>query len=125
MAIDYAAIAADVLEQIAEAGQAVTIKVPTAGIYDADTDTRVPGETTLTGVGVLLDYKLQQAGVREAAESLVQVGDKKLLLATQGITVEPPPGARATVAGVTYRVLNTRAVAPAGVAVLYELHLRR
>ncbi len=126
MATDYAAKAAKATAQIRKAGQAVVITGPGVQAYDPDTDTvTAAAPVSMSGVGALFDYNLRDAGVRHQGEAVIQVGDKRLLLAVEGITAEPQPGFKATVAGTVYNVMQVKATAPAGVPVLYELHLRR
>lgn len=119
--IDYAEIAAEALESIAEAGQPVTLHIPGAagGGY-------VPGvgvvEDTpardVTGIGALFGYKQTHIDGTNILH-----GDQRLLLAPQ-IEVAPVTGNTMTVGGVTYNIVNVQRVAPAGVPVLYKVQLR-
>lgn len=120
MAIDYEEIAADALEAIEEAGQAVMLNIPgTGGGY-------VPGvgvvpanpATTHEGIGVPLGYKS-----KDIDGTLIKQGDQRCLVAPQ-IAAAPKPGHTLTASGTTYNVVAVERVAPAGVPVLYKLQLR-
>lgn len=118
--IDYAEIAAGALESITEAGQPVTLHIPSVdGGY-------VPGvgvvEGTpardVTGTGALFGYKQQHIDGTNILH-----GDQRLLLAPQ-IEVAPVAGHTMTVGGVGYNVVRVERVAPAGIPVLYKVQLR-
>ena len=120
MAIEWDEIAAGALESIAEAGQPVTLHLPSVdGVY-------VPGvsfvEGTLarevTGTGALFGYKQTHID-----GTTILHGDQRLLLAPQ-IEVEPVAGNTMTVGGVRYNVVRVERVAPAGIPVLYKVQLR-
>jgi len=128
MAFDYSEIA-DVADEILEEfGQSVTLTHITPGEY-------VPGEeitstsTTQTGTGAILDYNTAQAGIFSAPGSLVQMGDKWLLLSpintSGGILTAPVNSDTATDAsGKVWTITQTKTVSPAGTAVLYDCNLR-
>ena len=48
--------------------------------------------------------------------------DKKVLVSATGM--EPKPGDRLTISGVKHQVINAKPLAPAGVAVMYEVQAR-
>ena len=120
MAIDYAEIAAESLESIAEAGQSVTLHK--AGTDDVYIPGGQPGGVTLArdipGIAAVFGYK-------QSAIDGVQIlqGDQRMLLAPQ-IAEEPRKGDTVTANGKTYNVMAVERVAPAGVPVLYKLQLR-
>lgn len=124
MAIDYDEIAADALEAIEEAGQAVTLNIPGSGGGYVPGQGVVPANpaTTAEGIGVLLDYTQ-----REIDGTVIQHGDQKLLLAPQ-IAVTPSTAHTVTVVHLgiakTFTVKSVGAVAPAGAPVLFILQLR-
>ena len=120
MAIEWDEIAEGALESIAEAGQPVTLYLPSVdGVY-------VPGvgfvEGTpareVTGTGALFGYKQTHID-----GTTILHGDQRLLLAPQ-IEVEPVAGNTMTVGGVRYNVVRVERVAPAGIPVLYKVQLR-
>jgi hypothetical protein len=104
---------------LTEFGQAVTRTTNTAGAYDPATGEASNTTATTTRRGALFSYgKDAQQYVRG---NLVQVNDRKLLL--------DPSGAVAltdtyTIQGEVYTVVSIKPTDPAGVPVLYELHVR-
>ena len=124
MTIDYDEIAADALEAIQEAGQAVTLNIPGSGGGYIPGQGVVPANpaTTAEGIGVLLDYTQ-----REIDGTVIKHGDQKLLLAPQ---IEVVPTTAHTVTAMhlgvskTFSIKHVTAVAPAGQPVLYILQLR-
>lgn len=75
---------------------------------------------------VWLNYNLKESGSMNAADSLIKVGDKKVLVAA----VDVPGGI--TVAdrlrrldGAVYNVQNVKLLDPNGEAILYELQVRQ
>lgn len=125
MSFDYGKSAATATRLLAKFGQAVTHNSIAEGAYDVATATVPLTTTAQPGTGVLLEYSVQEAGVMQAAGTLVQTNDRKLLLSVSGITIPPAPNDTAVVAGVTYTVLQVKTLKPAAVVVMYELHLRR
>jgi hypothetical protein len=120
---------------LAKFGQSVTVKRIVAGTYNPETGTVTNAETEYTGIAALLDYKLQEKGLANESDSLVQSGDKKLLLAPLGYLVSAPdaqitlpdfePNDTVTVQGVAWTVVNAKHLKPAGTTVLQELQLRK
>lgn len=124
---DWAAAAADVAEGLAEAGQTVTLNTPGARTYDHTTGaTTSSPTTTVTASGVVESYSAFSID-----EDKVKTGDIKLLLsprALDGSDVAPPVADKTTITladGVTWRVVRNEPLAPAGVAVMHKVQLRR
>lgn len=131
MAFDYSEIA-DVADEILEEfGQAVTLThtnegtyVPGTGWVPAD-----PAEIVQAGTGATFDYGTAQAGIYSVPGSLVQVGDKQLLLSSLttagGTLMAPVNGDTITdIAGKVWTITQVKTVSPAGTAVLYDCNLR-
>lgn len=132
--IDYAATALEALDALVEAGGAspgVTLTRTPAGVYDRTTSKVAPGApVTTAGVGLVFDYELQAAGAGAVEGTLIRDGDKRLLLAAvdaAGVAIPAPVKGDACVApdGLRYGVELVKTIAPAGVAVLYDVTLRR
>ena len=114
------------LRLIEKYGQTATLTDGVAGEYDPVTGVETGGATlTQTGQLILLDYTAQEAGIINAAGSLVQQGDKKIMLAAKGL--EWPPTMTTTVLadGLTWTIINIKSTNPAGTPLVYELHGRR
>lgn len=114
----YTKSAATALRLLTKYGQAVTLSHSTPGTYDPATGSVSTVVTTQTGVAAELSYS-----AFELTNTLIQRGDKKLLLAASGITT-PVVDDTVTVGTVVYTIKNVNTLAPAGVAVTHELQAR-
>lgn len=126
MSAFYDRMAATALRLIERFGLTATLSEVTPGEYDPVTGVETGGVTlTQTGQLILLDYTAQEAGIINAAGSLVQQGDKKIMLAAKGL--EWPPTMTTTVLadGLTWTIINIKSTNPAGTPLVYELHGRR
>lgn len=126
MSAFYDRMAATALRLIERFGLTATLSEVTPGEYDPVTGVETGGATlTQTGQLILLDYTAQEAGIINAAGSLVQQGDKKIMLAAKGL--EWPPTMTTTVLadGLTWTIVNIKSTNPAGTPLVYELHGRR
>ena len=125
-AFDYADATATATELLTDFGTACTVTRVVEGTYNPATGTFTGGSTTnQSGIGVLLEYTPQEAGVLQQAGTLVQASDRKLLLSVSGINNAPEPNDTVTFNGVVYTVIQAKSLAPAGYVVMYELMLRR
>ncbi|MBA5956242.1 hypothetical protein GIB64_02265 [Pseudomonas lactis] len=126
MSAFYDRMAATALRLIERFGLTATLSEVAPGEYDPVTGVETGGATlTQTGQLILLDYTAQEAGIINAAGSLVQQGDKKIMLAAKGL--EWPPTMTTTVLadGLTWTIINIKSTNPAGTPLVYELHGRR
>jgi hypothetical protein len=110
-------------------GQVITITRQSAGTYDPATGTSTVTTSTQTGWGAIFEYDTKQAGIFNVPGSLIQVGDKQLLLSplNSSGSALTAPAINDTVtdaAGKAYTVTQVKSMAPAGTVVLYELNLR-
>ena len=107
-------------------GQAMTLTQIAAGAYDPDTGTSTPTEAEHPVRGAVFDYSERTiAGSATADGTLIQAGDRKVLLSAQGLTVVPAPGWKLTIGAVVWQIVNVKTSDPGGVAVLYTLQVRR
>lgn len=131
---DYLATAQDALDVLLEFGGATPGALftrTTPGAYD--TGTRTTGEpttTTTAGVALAFDYEFKDSGAATEGGSLIRAGDKRLYLAALsalGAAIAAPRKGDACRApdGLTYAVENVKTLAPTGVAILYDVQLRR
>jgi hypothetical protein len=125
MTFDYTKPAATALKLLTKFGRSVTLRKQTAGAYDPATSGATVTNTDYTGTGALFDFNERILGTQFENGTSVQMGDKYLLLASSGITVAPVPNDLLIFGSDTWTVLNVKTIAPAGTAVLYELHLRK
>lgn len=121
--MDWAAEAEEVRQSLEEEGQDVTLTREVQGEYDPDLGAAPMVTETAGAVGLAFGYSLQQAGA--AFESgLILVGDKQLLMSVP-LEFLPEPGHMVTLVDGLWLIKNAKSIAPAGVPVLYDLHLRR
>lgn len=134
MSFDYAETAQQALESLVEFGGAapgVTLTRTTAGAYNPLTShTAAPTTLTTHGVALAFDYDLQGSGAGAYEDTQIRAGDKRLYLATldsSGVAIAEPRKDDKCLApdGLTYNVERVKSISPAGVAVLYDLQLRR
>jgi hypothetical protein len=112
---------ADVADElITEFGQTVTHKVQSGTAYDPDTGTTVVSYVDSAGHGCMVEFN------KEVIDGTkVRIGDKLCLLSPIGVT-EPKDGDLMVISGETWNVVPpVSVVAPAGVACLYEVQLRK
>lgn len=126
MAINWAEEAEEVRLALDEDGQPVKIRVPAATGYDPDLDDDpVPGTATdHDASGIVLDFDTMQAGQAFAGGTLILAGDRRAYISVPDVA--PAPGhLLVESAGAVWNVRGVKALAPAGVPVLYELLLRK
>lgn len=116
MTFDYANTAATALRLLQRFGASATIKRETAGAYDPETGSNTVTSTTLATTACVFDYPQKYVD-----GTLIKQGDKQAYLAS---TQLPAHGDKLTWAGLDYTVVNFKAIAPAGTAVLYEAQIR-
>lgn len=120
----YGDLAVTADELLGEFGQPVTIRRQTAGGYDPDTGGASITTSDESGKGAVFDFGLHQSGSAFTAGSMIQSGDKQLLLSPVGMTA-PAPGDLAVIGGETWSIVSVKSTAPAGIAVLFECQLRK
>lgn len=121
MSAFYARMAATALRLITQFGQTITLRDTVPGEYDPVTGETTP-ETPIDqpAQAILQDYALQQAGMSYAEGTVIKQGDKKILVAAQGLT---PPTLTTTViaGGSTWTIVNIKEINPAGTPLVYEI----
>lgn len=126
MSAFYDRMAATALRLITRFGQSATLDDVTPGTYDPVTG-ETTGDTPITQPCqlILLDYSLQESGAKYAEGSQVLAGDKKILVAAQGLTWAPALTTTVTADGDLWRIVNIKVSNPAGTPLVYELHGRK
>ncbi|MCA7945570.1 hypothetical protein [Burkholderia vietnamiensis] len=116
----YAEMAADVFDLLTEFGRAVVVTIVSPdSVYDPETSTNVNPSTDYPAIGAIFDKN-----DHEINGTLVRVGDKRVLVSAVGVPA-PRLDDRVTVGADTFRIVNPQTIGPAGVAVLYDLHVRK
>jgi len=121
----YDRMAATALRLIEQFGQEITMRDTVPGEYDPVTGGSTPDvEVDQPAQAILQDYALQQSGMTYAEGTVIKQGDKKILVAAQGLT---PPQLTTTViaGGATWTIVNIKEINPAGTPLVYEIQGRR
>lgn len=111
------------LRLIADKGTSCVIRsAPISGGFDPVTGQMLDDvpSTVQQGVCVVLNYG---ESLINQPESLIQQGDKKLLLSAKGVTIDSLNG-KIEALGRFYTVLSVKDLNPAGVTLTYEIHGR-
>lgn len=115
--MDYAALrdktVAPILQKL---GEPVTLK-KFADVFNSAIGQNVRTPTPYPTYAVIEDYRFTQKN-----GDLIRQGNKKLIMTS---LVEPMLGDVVTIGGSDWSVVDVNAVAPAGIAVLYELQVRQ
>lgn len=143
---DYAKKAATVAAKFKKDGRPSVLRRIVLGGYDPGTgQAAVLSDTCYPCWVMCFDYDLQGGGVGYASDSLIQVGDKQILLPAGGLPITPVPGDQLIAGGVVdggtpanggivdgvvvggelWMVNNVKTVSPIGIAVLHEMNGRR
>lgn len=119
MSFDYIKTASSADALIKKFGKATQLKRTTVGAYDPATGTAAVTTTAQNCTAVVIDFPQSYID-----NTLILAGDRRALISTVGIT-EPKQGDLLTWDGVDMTVINAKKLAPAGMAVLYTLQIRR
>ena len=111
---------------IAAKGQAVTITRRAAGAYNAATASATITTTTQLGKGVILPFA---SGLRHAPGSNIPMTDRQSLLSglnSAGVALTAPrvDDTLTDASGQVYAITEVNQLAPAGLAILFELTVR-
>lgn len=121
----YDELADVTLELLTEYGQVITRRAVTIGAYDPATGAAATTTADTTRRGAMFDIGGSDTQPSHGGQflrgSLVQVGDRRLLVDAEAAV---NPQDRMIVGGVEYCIVSVGIVAPAGTAVLYDLHVR-
>jgi hypothetical protein len=121
MSFDYDNIADVADELLAEFGQACVLTSITDGAYNPET-----GEAGTTITNHQVTAAIFAYPQRYIDGTLIRTGDKRAQVSPVGLTVDPKPGDTLTDAsGAVFQVIDAKPTAPAGVAVLWTLQVRK
>ena len=116
----YSDMATTADELITEFGQAVTLKASAGAAYDPETGSSVVTYADQSGHGCVVDFDKKLID-----STKVRIGDKLVLLSPLGIS-EPKDGDQLVIGAETWQLVPPVTVtAPAGIAVLYEVQVRK
>lgn len=114
----YADLAKVSLNLLSQFGQTVTRREYISGDYDPETGTAAQTVIETPRKGAVFDFG---PGITIVRGQLVQASDKQLLL---DATAPALPSDHYLINGTEYTVVTLGEVNPAGLSVLYELHIR-
>lgn len=118
MSAFYDRMQATALRLIAKFGQQVTLTDVVPGVYDPATGETSAGSTTVQTPMAIL----QDSGAQYGNGDMIEIGDKKILIAAKGLTIPPRLTSTVTgVDGVVWRIVNVKATNPAGTPLVYEV----
>lgn len=119
MSFDYPNLAATAQRLLEQFGMDTTLTRTVPGGYDPETGTTTgPTVTTWTGTGARFDYTQ-----RDIDGTLIRVGDRRVLIGVDGMTL-PLTGDVVTLGVRSFTVVQASEIAPAGVAVLFDVQVR-
>jgi hypothetical protein len=126
--MDYTATAAKALTMLNKYGMAMTLRRQTAGTFNPSTGAFTGAATTdYTVQGLIQSQTLQTAGAGERFfnGTLIQAGDKFILLAASGLAVVPSPGDLLIIGSITFNIATIIPLEPGGTALMYRALVRK
>lgn len=107
-------------ELLAEFGQPCVLISTVNGDYDPSTGGGSVTTTTQPVTAAIFDYPQ-----RFIDGTMIRTGDKKVLVSPVGMTGAKPGDVLTDAAGAAFSVVDAKAVAPAGITVLWILQVRK
>jgi hypothetical protein len=104
---------------LTEKGATLSLTQRTSGAYDPNTGAATVTTASHSITAVVLDYPQ-----RVIDGTLIQQGDKKVLVSAEGLTVDPDVDDYVVIASTDHRVVRARKISPAGEIVIWELQVR-
>ena len=118
MTYDYSVPAATAIRLVKRFGQSATLR---RSVYASGFD---PGAATVTDTPcrvAVTDYS-----TRERDGTKIRVGDKKVLMSTEGLgSIEPTTQDKLLIGGVVHVIVDVSTLSPAGTPVLHTLQVRK
>lgn len=114
----YAEMAATASELLAEFGQDMTLVRGLTGTYAPATGTATVSGSNSYGKGVALDYDQ-----RDIDGTVIRQGDQRVYLSIE-VGATPQTGDALLIGGKTWKVMTSKTLAPAGVAVIHDVQCR-
>lgn len=104
---------------LTDKGQSLTLTKRTSGAYSASTGLSTVTEATYTVTGAVFDFPQSIID-----GTLIQQGDKKVLISALGLTVDPDVDDSLTIATIAHQIVNVKKISPAGITVIWQLQVR-
>ena len=116
LADSLARVASNVLKQF---GGDVTVRIVTAGSYNATTGAVTESESDTTVPGILEDVNLREVN------ELIQAGDKRSIVAADDLATAPETKDRVVISSVVHQIIRVETTEQDNTAITYELILWR
>lgn len=104
-------------------GRDITHRAVSEGTYNTSTSTYTNTETNTTVKACDFDFKEKANGQSYFDSALVQQGDRYALVAPSIANIDTSD--KLVIDGVIWNIINVKKLAPAGVLVLWTLHIRK
>ncbi len=101
-------------------GTSVTLRHCQPGTYDPASGQNSPTWSQYSLAGLVRDYRQEQVD-----GSLVQSGDREIVLAAAADIPAPAPGDRLELGGHTYTIVQVKTLEPGGLPLLHQCQIRR
>lgn len=109
----------DILALLADLGESLTLISVTTGVYDPATSSVTETTTNHSITAAVVNYNANQID-----GTLIQAGDRKVIVAASGLAVTPKQNDKVTGLGDTVRVISVRTFRESGSTVAYVLQVR-
>jgi len=120
---DYANSAATALRLLDRFGRTIQHIKVVEGEYDVEKATATNVETSTDVKACDFDFEDKSGGQMYQSDDLVQVGDRYALVAPSITAIDTSD--KLVIDGVTWSIVNVKRLAPAGVTVLWQVHIRK
>lgn len=123
MTFNYANSAATATRLLTKFGRTIQHIAVAEGAYDTDTGTVTNTETSTDVLAADFDFEDKSGGQVYQANSLVQIGDRYCLIDPSIAAINTSD--KLVIDGVRWNIINVKKLAPAGVRVLWNCHIRQ
>jgi len=116
----YEQRAASALRLIKKYGMTMTVRRVTKGEYNSEAGERAADVVlSLDGKGIIEEYE-----TKEIDGTLIQAGDRKIILAASGLAIRPKKGDLLVIDGAISQIVKNKPTSPGGVDIIHNLQIR-
>jgi hypothetical protein len=120
---DYSRSVATANRLLTRFGRTIQVQTVAEGVYDPETSTSTPVTTNTDVKACDFDFEDKSGGQIYQSDSLVQIGDRYALVAPTVDDINTSD--KLIIDGVTWNIINVKRLSPAGVNVLFTVHIRK
>ncbi len=106
---------------IAKYGQPVTLLRPGERVPDGYGGFDIGPDIEAPAIAAVIAYAME---LQAAYGGLVEIGDNRVLMSTEGLTVEPRTTDKLRIGGTVFRIIRVMPIAPDGLVRFWELQAR-